>query len=128
MAVITTHARVRTFPQKPMVVSITANEWRVARIDPRASEFAPWCDSDVTFFVMFFKEPGVDGPEDGGVSNSGDYDMSTMRSFAGNSDPAQRGQPSIRYVNRHKAFTPRFVAVTSDEDCTVLAELYGEST
>lgn len=125
MATITTHARIKTLPQFPMQFDVNSNQWRVAKIDPDANEFAPWCETGDEYGIMFFSTPGVDGPEDGDASSgAGDYDLVDVRKFKGNVDPESRMQPSLRMGEGGKA-SPGYVAVASTATITVFAELYG---
>tara|TARA_Y100000310_G_scaffold313996_1_gene362970 strand:- start:432 stop:1238 length:807 start_codon:yes stop_codon:yes gene_type:complete len=121
MAIIKTHARVKTFPQFPLFFDVTADEWRVARIDPDAAEVAPWNTQGVEFGILFFSNPGVDGPDDGDASDAGaDYLLADVRRIAGNTDTAARMQPTL---GLWETSDPIYMAVTATQNCIVHAEL-----
>lgn len=125
MAVITTHARVKTFPQLPLSFNVTADEWRVAKIDPDADDFAPWCETADEFGVLFFDTPGEDGPEDGSDSSGGGtHHLADVRKYAGATAAGSRSQPSIRMGNKSGKGSPSYVAISSTASITVYAELY----
>ena len=121
MAVIKTHARVKTFPQFPLFFNVTANQWRVAQLDPDAKEVAPWNTQGAEFGMLFFSNPGVDGPEDGDPSTGGsDYQLADVRKLQGSLITAERMQPTIGLWETND---PIYMAVTSTQECIVHAEL-----
>ncbi len=125
MAVITSYSRVKTFPQMPLKISVTADQWRVIQIDPDGDDFAPWCETEDEFGIMFFSTPGQDGPTDGASSSGGgDFDLADVRKYAGSASASSRSQPSIRLGNKSGKASPTYVAISSTASITVYAELY----
>jgi len=122
MSIDTSIANVSIFPHPPAKITVTADEWRVVKMSPRAYYILVQCKTDVDYGLLFFSTPGTDGPIDGQTSAAGDYTLAASGlEFAGNTAAGSRATPGIPLGSGSgSSERPKYLGLTSTIGCDVL--------
>lgn len=130
MAIDTSIRAVSTFPHAPAAIAVTADKWRVVELDPRAEHVWTQCKAAADYGLVFFSQPGVDGPTDDLTSSGGDWTLAAdAMEFLGATTAATRDRPSIAIGTGprgpHTGLKPRYLGITSASSITVLVGQLG---